>query len=91
MKQLSSFIAIALILGLGGSAIAQPPHWAKNCMRGWQQYKKLPAHKAFAMKKSATADRTHCGYAAKAPTVAIAEQTAIKACAHAACYVIDSQ
>jgi hypothetical protein len=72
-------------------ALAQPPHWAKNCMRGWQQYQKKPGHKAFAIKRSVSADNTHCGMAWGASSIAQAEKAALEACAKSACYVLDSK
>lgn len=91
MKGLGLILAAFLVVGMATEAVSQPPHWATTCVKGWKDYKKKPGHKAFAQKQSNTADNFHCGYAWKAGSVASAKEGALKACAHKACYVTDSE
>jgi hypothetical protein len=92
MTQLRLILVAVLLAGMATQTVGQGvPHWAKECVRYWKQYEAKPGHKAFAIKRSMTADYFYCGFAWSAATVEQAKTAALKSCSQKACYIIDSK
>jgi hypothetical protein len=92
MTELRMILVAVLMAWMAMQAVGQGvPDWAKGCIRYWKQYEAKPGHKAFAIKRSVTADPFYCGFSWSAATVEQAKAVALKSCAQKACYIIDSK
>src|SRR4029453_13181918 len=88
MKESGMVLAAILVAGITTEVASQSvPHWTNGCLDYWKQYRAKPSHKAFAIKRSVTADYFHCGYSWSAASVAQAKVGALNSCKHKACYV----